>query len=478
MTTQPQGAAQPARAALPFSLSFLFSFPQLPLGALSLALSVYLPRYYATHLGVGLAAVGAAFTIVRLIDIVFDPMIGLVMDKTRTQWGRYRVWLIAGGPILAIAAYMLFMAEEADQLYLTFWLLVIYAGTSIIALAHSSWAAVIAPKYDDRSRLFAIIQAIGVIGATAVLLTPVVITWLTGGGTSVTSMGWLIVIVTPITVLLAILRTPEPMERPPAHEQFRLRDYWEMVTQPAMARIIIADFCLAMGPGWMAALYVFFFVDFLQFSEANANILLLIYIFAGIVGSIALGRLAQMYGKHRSLIGASTLYSAGLVLLPFLPRGEFIPTAILMFTLGAAAAGFSLLTRAMVADVGDLIRLQQNKQRVGLLYAMITSTQKIAGALSIGVTFSVLALVGYRAEEGVENTQAAIDGLFWVYLLGPIIFVGLGGACFLGYSLDEKRHAEIRRDLEERDALVEEAPIIESLTGSQMLPDRPSSAPQ
>ncbi len=471
---------KPAQSsALSTPLALLFSFPQFPLGALSVAIAVYLPRHYATHLGVGLATVGAAFTIVRLIDIVFDPMIGLVMDKTRTAWGRYRLWLIAGAPIVAGATYMLFMAERgADQLYLIIWLLALYAGTSIIALAHSSWAAVIAPKYDDRSRLFSWIQAIGVVGATAVLVAPVVLSAQGNGGSSVAAMGWLIIIAAPISVLLATLRTREPMEAPPQHEQFRLRDYLEMVTQPAMARIIVADFCLAMGPGWMSALYVFFFVDYLKFSETSANLLLLIYIFAGIIGSIVLGRLATQFGKHRTLMGASTLYSLGLILLPLLPRGQIAETGVLMFVLGSAAAGFSLLTRAMVADVGDLVRLEQNKQRVGLLYAMITSTQKVAGALSIGLTFSVLAWVGYKADEGVVNTQQAIDGLFWVYLIGPVVFVMLGGACFFGYTLDEKRHAEIRRDLEERDALVEEAPIIESLTGSQMLPDVPPNRPQ
>lgn len=478
MTTQPQGASA-SRSALPLSLSLLFSLPQLPIAALGLALGVYLPRYYASELGVGLAVVGAAFTIVRLIDIVFDPMIGLVMDRTRTQWGRYRVWLIAGGPILAFATFMLFMpAGDVDLAYLIFWLLILYGGSSILALSHSSWAAVIAPKYDDRSRLFSVIQAIGVFGATAVLLTPVVITAISGEGTSVTAMGWFVILLTPLCVLLAVLRTPEPIERAPTHEQFRLRDYWDMIREPAMARLIVADFCLAMGPGWMSALYVFFFVDFLTFTEAVANILLLIYIFAGIIGSVLLGRLAERFGKHRTLIGASTFYSAGLVILPFLPRGNELVFGVLMFTLGGAAAGFSLLTRAMVADVGDLIRLKQGKQRVGLLYAMITSTQKIAGALSIGVTFSVLAWVGYNAEIGAQNTPEAISGLFWVYLLGPIIFVALGGACFLGYTLDEARHAEIRRDLEERDAMIEEAPIIESLTGGQMLPDRPPPAPQ
>ena len=46
------------------------------------------------------------------------------------------------------------------------------------------------------------------------------------------------------------------------------------------------------------------------------------------------------------------------------------------------------------------------------------------------------------------NTPEAIHGLELVYLIGPVVFVMLGAACFLGYDLDHKRHGEIRAALE------------------------------
>jgi len=52
------------------------------------------------------------------------------------------------------------------------------------------------------------------------------------------------------------------------------------------------------------------------------------------------------------------------------------------------------------------------------------------------------------------------------------VFVMLGGACFIGYKLDSRRHAEIRAHLEARDALTPQAPILESLTGDQGLATR------
>ena len=65
----------------------------MPVAALGIPLTVYLPNYYASHIGLSLAAVGAAFSIVRLIDIVFDPMIGVAINATHTRFGRFRPWM-------------------------------------------------------------------------------------------------------------------------------------------------------------------------------------------------------------------------------------------------------------------------------------------------------------------------------------------------------------------------------------------------
>jgi Na+/melibiose symporter-like transporter len=49
------------------------------------------------------------------------------------------------------------------------------------------------------------------------------------------------------------------------------------------------------------------------------------------------------------------------------------------------------------------------------------------------------------------NTAYALKGLEIAFLAGPIVFVMLGGLCFVGYRLDQVRHADIRRQLEARD---------------------------
>jgi Na+/melibiose symporter-like transporter len=101
---------------------------------------------------------------------------------------------------------------------------------------------------------------------------------------------------------------------------------------------------------------------------------------------------------------------------------------------------------------------------------MITTVLKVAGALSIGLSFTVLGWIGYQAKEGAANTPAAIHGMELVYLIGPVVFVMLGGACFIGYKLDSRRHGEIRAKLDLRDAMTPTAPVLEGLSGEQTVP--------
>jgi len=95
----PVTATKP-KGPIPLRTIMAFSLATAPVGALSTPLLVNLPPYYAGLLGLSLSAVGLIFGAVKLLDIFVDPAIGMLMDRTRTRLGRYRVWLIASAPIL------------------------------------------------------------------------------------------------------------------------------------------------------------------------------------------------------------------------------------------------------------------------------------------------------------------------------------------------------------------------------------------
>ena len=100
------GSEKPSNASLA-----IFSGPCLPLAGVGLPLVVHLPTFYVRDIGLPLSGVGAAFLAVRLVDISFDPVLGVLMDRTKSRLGRFRPWLIASAPVLTLACLMLFMAR-------------------------------------------------------------------------------------------------------------------------------------------------------------------------------------------------------------------------------------------------------------------------------------------------------------------------------------------------------------------------------
>jgi Na+/melibiose symporter-like transporter len=117
------------------------------------------------------------------------------------------------------------------------------------------------------------------------------------------------------------------------------------------------------------------------------------------------------------------------------------------------------MTSAMMADVGDQVRLEQGKERMGLLFSLISLSGKVASAGAVIIAYPLLAAIGFVPTLGAHNTATAIDGLQISFLAGPIFFVALGGACCVGWKLDAGRHAQIRQALEARDALLAEAAV-------------------
>lgn len=467
MSTTAAGAPE----RLPLGTALAFAATSLPLQALAIAVAIHLPAYFAANIGVELTVVGAAFAIVRFIDVPIEPGLGIAMDRTRSRFGRYRLWTLAGAPLLMLGLYMLLIAGEGvGQSYLITWLLVMYLGVSILMLSHQAWAATLAKTYNDRARLFGVMAAVGIAGALTVLMIPIVMERMGyPESEGVRAMIWYLIVLAPIAVAIVVWRTPETVAPEAAEQKFRLRDYWELVTDHSFSRIMLADLALSLGPGWMAALYIFYSRDRMGFTTGEANILLAIYILAGVVGAPMLAWLATKISKHRTVMLTCVGYSALLVTLAFLPKGNVLASLPTLFFTGFLAAGFNVLTRAMTADVADEIRLKQGKERSGLLYAMTTLTTKIASGGAIFLTFSVLAQMGYDPKLGQANSPEAIQALLLCFIAGPIVFVMLGAACLIGYRLSAERAADVRRQLEARDALLyDPAAALEGLTGEDL----------
>lgn len=444
-----------ARARLPLPRLLAFSTGSIPAYILATMLSVYLPPFYAGRLGTTLTAIGATIGALRLTDLGVDLALGWLMDKTRTPMGRYRPWYLAGLPVLWLAVYKVFNPPvDVDTGYLFGWYLLLYVAYSMLVLGHSAWAAAISADYHDRSRMFGWMLGAGVFGSSLLQATPL----LTHNAirpadpNSIPVIGWIIMIASTVCVLVTLLAAPEHTAPAKGKERTSLKDFLAVFTNRSMLRLIGADLFLVLGPGASAPIYLFFFHEAKEFSLANVSLLLIPYTAAGIVGAPFWGRVAQKFGKHRTVQVAGLAYAVFQTILMAVPAGLFWPTFVSMFTVGFCGSAFIVLIRAMVADVADELRLQTGQERSGVLYAIVTLTQKLGSSLAVTIIYPILDMVGFVAKPGYHNTPDAIRGLEMCYVFAPIILVVIGSACLIGYKLDAKRQSEIRKALEELEA--------------------------
>jgi len=431
-----------------------FAASCLPYAALGLPVYVTLPEFYASHVGVPLAAVSLVFLIVRLADIVVDPFLGMVIDRTSTKWGRYRVWMAAGAPILMGSVAMLFFAREgASALYLTAWLVVMYLGYSISLLSQMSWASVLSPDYDQRSRIYGWWQAANIVGVLAVLAIPAIVQGPLNGTyiDAVRAQGWFIIVLLPIALLVTIRFTPEPLNAaPPPHGGVKAT--LALIAKPVLRRLLVSDLLLGCARGLIGVLFFYFFEQARGFDREQTSLMLLVYFIAGLVGAPVWAVMATRIGKHIALAVASVFFAVSFAAATLLaPAGNFPMALGAIFFTGLAFGSGDLLLRAMMADASDVVRLEDNADLTGLLFSILNATSKLGYAFSVGA-FAVLEWMGFQAEAGAVNTPQVIAGLTWLFIAVPAVLLLLTAWVVRLYPLTETEHARVRAALTARSA--------------------------
>jgi len=451
-----------------------FSAGAMPVGALVTTLGVYLPPYYASHVGISLAVVGISFTVIRFLDILFDPVLGIAIDHTHTPFGQFRPWLAAAAPILIVASIAIYFPPSGvGSIYLIGWLLVLYAGYSMLTLSQAGWGAALVAEYHQRSRVYGWIQAVAVVGALGVLIVPLVLPplWHEVPFKGVPLMGCVVLAAIVIGACITVFLAPEPHSAAKT-ERFGFRDYLPLLKRPELLRLMCADLFCTLGPAITGPLYLFFFQQARGYTPPQTLYLLIIYVAAGLIGPTAWSFVARRFGKHQTIRISSVCYVVAQSTLLALPKAQPLAMSFAMFGVGFVASSFAFLVRAMIADVSDQVRLETGKDRTAMLYAMVTSTNKIGATLSVGVAYLILPLFGFIAKEGAHNTADAIWGLQACYLAPPVICVLIGGLAMWGYKLDEKRHSEIRIALGANAAIAGARDAAQSLTGDPPEPEQ------
>ena len=426
---------------------FAFALPAMPLAALYSPITVYLPPFYGTEMGLGLAVVGGVFLFARVWDIVTDPLLGLLSDRISIRGSRRRLWLAVSVPLLLVTVVMVFMpravsSEPVSAGYLLSWLAVLYIGYTLATLSQYSWASELSADYNERSRIMGWREFFHLSGMLAVLSLPAAMEFF-GGNTSlgdkVAAMGMYVLVLLPLTVGLAVAVVPEYPHR--RNEQLDWREGMSILLRNApMRRVLATDLAVGIPGGVMGSLYVFFVMDVIRAPEW-LTIVLLGFFAAGLLGVPLTVRLSYRIGKHNAIVACSVAMI--FVTLAFLVPGpgDVIPFAALIVASGLVFNGINAMLRSITADITDYDRMESGSERAGLYYALLTLTSKIGYAAAL-ITYPVLEWLGYEA--GGRSGAQAIDALRYTFVFFPLVALVAAICLMWRFPIDIERQREIR----------------------------------
>ncbi|MEM8769232.1 MAG: MFS transporter [Pseudomonadota bacterium] len=422
-----------------------------PGAGLVLPLAIFLPPFYTKTLGLGLAEVGFVMMLVRIFDIVTDPVMGVIGDRFDSRWGRRRHWLVIALPFMMLGVFMAFMPTGTPTIwYLGFWLVVLYVGSTMVTISHSSWAAELSPSYNERSRIASFNSFAGFAGSLMILL-PLAILEYQGappaGRDALAFFGSAVIVLGPLCVFLAVMLVGE---RPtaPAPRISLLEGLSAVLKNPHMRQLLIADALAAMPGAVMAGLFIFYQAELVGNAQYNALALITFYL-AHMVGIPIWVRLSYRFGKHRTF-GIDCLCFCVTTALFFIPgEGDVALFIGFMFMTGFAHSGLQFLLRAMAADVVDYDNVETGGQRTGLYFALLALTAKLGGALAIGITYPLLEQVGFSAQGG--NSAETLDWFRIIYVAVPVAAMVGAYLGIRGFRLDAKAQEALQAQLAERD---------------------------
>ncbi|WP_313335704.1 MFS transporter [Sphingobium yanoikuyae] len=432
-----------------------FASIAVPIAGAGLPLALFVPQLYATQFGLSLATIGFIFLLGRIWDVSADPLVGALSDRTRSRFGRRRPWIAAGGLLFGLSSALLFFPPAAlvTPAYLGAALFFFYLGWSMIEIPASAWAGELSRHYHGRTRVVSYQALLRAIGLLAVLVLPTILDQIEpGNGTLKLQLvgGFIIATLIP-SLALTLFSVPEPPvpATPPVRQNF-WRATSVIFSDRLLLRVLASDAVVTAGQSIRASLIVFFAVWYMGLPAWASGLYLLQFIFGVAAAPIWL-RIGTRIGKRQAAISGEVAQAAINIGLLFVFPGGLPLLLALTIAQGLTQGSGNLMLRAMVADVADAHRLRTGHDRTGLFFSVFALSAKLGPAIGIGIALPLIAWLGFVA--GPHNDPTALEGLKTVFALGPALAHIIATLIIWRFPLDEAAHAEIRRALDQRDAI-------------------------
>ena len=437
--------------------------------------SYFLPFFYSNVFGLSLADAGVLMLVTRIWDAVSDPMMGIICDRTKTRWGKYRPYLLFFALPFAVCGILLFTTPENGKTlwaYITYiCMMTVYTGINV---PYGSLLNVMTADSDEKSVLSSYRMFFAYGGSFIALFAweplcnmfdkeRVVSADAAGGLASISTspVAWnraMIVIAACcfIFFILSFLLTKEHVKSESTvsvGQDLKLllknKPWWLLIGAALASNLFntvrgtttayfFADYILKtveMAPQWA------FLV--------SASIFLSIGEVANMVGVVIAVPMSKKLGKKSTYMVSMAVLIVLSIAFFFLPAttGGYWAMLFFQILISTFTGIISPLVWSMYADVADYSELKDGTASTGLIFSSASMAQKFGGAFGGSAVMWLLAAFGYNTVAGAVQTDTAILGLRILMSWGPALVAALSILVVWFYPLTKKKMEGVQAEL-------------------------------
>ena len=427
----------------------------------------YILYYYQDILGVSAIAMGIILMAARIFDAFNDPIMGIIVAKTKTKWGKFRPWLFIGTVLNAVILYIMFAAPPAlDGKGLVAYAAVIYIlwGVTYTMMDIPFWSMI--PAFTDsgkeRENLSTLARSCAGVGSAIVTIITVKCVELLGGSNERAGFKYFALIIAILFIVFEIIacvvikeKSTVDVESPSVGDMFR-----SLIQNDQAMTIVIAIVLINASLYITSNLLIYFF----KYDIGGAKWTDDYTLFNTFGGGMQILSMMLFFPLFRKFMSAIHVFYASfimavagyLLLLVQMIIGVksvylyFIPAFFVFMAFGM----LTVLTTVFLANTVDYGEWKNNRRDESVIFSMQTFVVKLASGVSAFIASLCLQIFNIS-----ENTDAAdavagassVMGLRMTMTILPII--GLLIAIFIfakKYILTDKKLEEISKELKSR----------------------------
>jgi glycoside/pentoside/hexuronide:cation symporter, GPH family len=434
---------------LPFGIKLSYGIGDISNNIFIVTTGMYLLFFLTNVMGVNPALAGTMLLFPKLLDVILDPIMGMISDVTRSRFGRRRVYLLYGAVPFGVSFFVIFIVpgfqtEFANALQVS---LLFALGCTVFAMVNVPYASMVpemSDDYNERMSITSFRMSFASIGALiAGGLTMVLVNAGGGGADGFRFMGGIFGIMIVISCLICFFGTSKATSLPPQKEMPPIRQQLKIALQnfPFMV-LMLSYFLQALAIGVMMAGFIYYVKYAMALPETTMNIVFPIFMITGVLCIPIWLAVGKWLGKIKS-------YYIGLTIFTVMMGSLFFTEASMLwlfygqiFLAGVGFSSFQLFPFSMLPDTVEYDQMQSGLRREGIFSGMWSAGQKIAYSVGPPIVGFALALSGF-VKEGVQPASLN-TGVRVIFCLFPAVMILLSFIPFSKYPITEEEFEKIK----------------------------------